>query len=64
MSSYVLLSLPSFRIVSYSVRKIALDDFVSTYVTPDDLEKEILPTIEKALLRSPEISLPGKIYNR
>lgn len=54
MSFYVSLN------VSYCVRKVALDDFVSTYVTFDDFEKEILPTIEKALLRSPEISLPGK----
>ena len=40
--------------------KTALDDFVSTFVTIDDFENDILPTIEKALLRSPEISLPGK----
>ncbi|KAF8911690.1 armadillo-type protein [Gymnopilus junonius] len=33
------------------------DDFISTFITPDDLTKTVLPTIEKALLRSPEYSL-------
>ncbi|KAF8627766.1 hypothetical protein AX17_006131 [Amanita inopinata Kibby_2008] len=36
----------------------ALRDFISTFVTPDDLTKTVLPTVEKALLRSPEHSLP------
>ncbi|PFH47401.1 hypothetical protein AMATHDRAFT_152123 [Amanita thiersii Skay4041] len=36
----------------------SLHDFIATYVTPDDLTKTVLPTIEKALLRSPEYSLP------
>lgn len=45
--------------VSYYYLQTTLDDFVSTYVTRDDFEKDILPTIEKSLLRSPEISLPG-----
>ncbi|KAJ3552008.1 hypothetical protein NM688_g4384 [Phlebia brevispora] len=36
---------------------IALHGFVSKFVTEPDLTNTILPTIEKALLRSPEISL-------
>ncbi|KIL53983.1 hypothetical protein M378DRAFT_28830 [Amanita muscaria Koide BX008] len=36
----------------------SLQDFISTFVTPDDLTKTILPTIEKAVLRSPEHALP------
>ncbi|KAI0764358.1 ARM repeat-containing protein [Trametes elegans] len=35
----------------------ALHDFVSSCVTPEDFARTILPTMEKALLRSPEISL-------
>ncbi|KAI0644913.1 ARM repeat-containing protein [Trametes meyenii] len=35
----------------------ALHDFVSSSVTPEDFSTTILPTMEKALLRSPEISL-------
>ncbi|KAI0657693.1 ARM repeat-containing protein [Cubamyces menziesii] len=35
----------------------ALHDFVQSSVTPEDLMGTILPTMEKALLRSPEISL-------
>ncbi|THH23082.1 hypothetical protein EUX98_g8100 [Antrodiella citrinella] len=34
----------------------ALHDFISTFVTPDDLSV-VLPTMEKAILRSPEVSL-------
>ncbi|KAH6885450.1 translational activator GCN1, partial [Coprinopsis sp. MPI-PUGE-AT-0042] len=36
----------------------SIDDFVSTFVTPDDFEKTILPVFERSLLRSPELSLP------
>ncbi|KDR69874.1 hypothetical protein GALMADRAFT_913484 [Galerina marginata CBS 339.88] len=35
----------------------AFNDFISTFVTPEDFTQTILPTIEKALLRSPEYSL-------
>ncbi|KAI9068620.1 ARM repeat-containing protein [Trametes sanguinea] len=35
----------------------ALHDFVASSVTPEDFSGLILPTMEKALLRSPEISL-------
>ncbi|KAI0366693.1 ARM repeat-containing protein [Pilatotrama ljubarskyi] len=35
----------------------ALRDFVTSSVTPEDFTGTILPTMEKALLRSPEISL-------
>ncbi|KIJ51382.1 hypothetical protein M422DRAFT_43931 [Sphaerobolus stellatus SS14] len=34
----------------------ALSGFISSFVTEDDFSKSILPTVEKALLRSPEIS--------
>ncbi|KAF9479098.1 ARM repeat-containing protein [Pholiota conissans] len=34
------------------------NDFISTFITVDDFTKTIAPTIEKALLRSPEYSLP------
>lgn len=37
----------------------ALDDFVATFVTGDDFTKAVLPTVERALLRSPEICLPA-----
>lgn len=36
----------------------ALNDFITTYVSPEDLTKSILPTIDKSFLRSPEYSLP------
>ncbi|KAF9047662.1 armadillo-type protein [Panaeolus papilionaceus] len=36
----------------------ALNDFITTYVSPEDLTKSILPTIEKSFLRSPEYCLP------
>ncbi|KAL0955554.1 hypothetical protein HGRIS_001793 [Hohenbuehelia grisea] len=35
----------------------AFNDFIKTFVTPEDVSTIILPTAEKALLRSPEISL-------
>ncbi|KXN82440.1 Translational activator gcn1 [Leucoagaricus sp. SymC.cos] len=35
----------------------SLEDFISTYITSDSLKSDYLPTIEKALLRSPEIAL-------
>ncbi|KAF8131842.1 armadillo-type protein [Boletus edulis] len=35
----------------------ALYDFIRTSISPDDLSTSILPTMEKALLRSPEYSL-------
>ncbi|KAK2463021.1 hypothetical protein APHAL10511_004676 [Amanita phalloides] len=35
----------------------ALSDFISTFLTPDDLATTILPIMEKAVLRSPEHSL-------
>ncbi|KAH0828924.1 armadillo-type protein [Lanmaoa asiatica] len=35
----------------------ALYDFIRTTIGPDDLSTSVLPTIEKALLRSPEYSL-------
>ncbi|KDQ56445.1 hypothetical protein JAAARDRAFT_36597 [Jaapia argillacea MUCL 33604] len=35
----------------------ALNDFIRTSLTSDDLTKTVLPTMEKALLRSPEYSL-------
>ncbi|KAG6810659.1 hypothetical protein H0H92_010871 [Tricholoma furcatifolium] len=36
----------------------AYHDFISNFVTEEDLLQTILPTVEKSLLRSPEISLP------
>ncbi|RXW23690.1 hypothetical protein EST38_g2167 [Candolleomyces aberdarensis] len=36
----------------------SLNDFISTFVTAEDFTKTILPTLERALLRSPENSLP------
>ena len=35
-------------------------DFIRTTISPDDLSTTILPTIEKALLRSPEYSFSGR----
>ncbi|CCM02945.1 uncharacterized protein FIBRA_05060 [Fibroporia radiculosa] len=35
----------------------ALNDFISTSITTEDFTVSVLPTMEKALLRSPEISL-------
>lgn len=35
----------------------ALGDFFSAFVTPEDLEKEVFPLIEKGLLRAPEVVL-------
>lgn len=35
----------------------ALDDFFSNFATRDDLVKEIVPALEKALLRAPEVLL-------
>ncbi|KAH9485783.1 eIF-2-alpha kinase activator gcn1 [Psilocybe cubensis] len=37
----------------------SLNDFVSTFITSDDFTKAIHPTIEKAMLRSPEHCLPA-----
>jgi hypothetical protein len=34
-----------------------LRDFISTFVTLDDLEKDVIPHIEKGLLRAPEVVL-------
>lgn len=39
----------------------AFHDFIKTFVTCDDLTNTLLPTMEKAVLRSPELSLPSKI---
>lgn len=36
----------------------AFDDFVSAFVTPEQLTSRILPSMEKMLLRSPEAVLP------
>lgn len=36
---------------------VGLRDFVSAFVTQDDLEKEIIPPVEKGLLRAPEVVL-------
>ncbi|RDB20660.1 eIF-2-alpha kinase activator gcn1 [Hypsizygus marmoreus] len=36
----------------------ALNDFIGTFVSENDFTQTILPTVEKALLRSPELSLP------
>lgn len=36
----------------------AFDDFISTFITPEDFSKSALPTLERAMLRSPEICLP------
>ena len=40
----------------------AFHDFIKTFVTPSELTNTLLPTMEKAVLRSPELSFPGKIY--
>jgi hypothetical protein len=39
--------------------QVALLDFVQKFVSTDDFTDTILPTMEKALLRSPEYSLHG-----
>ncbi|KAF8959922.1 armadillo-type protein [Flammula alnicola] len=44
-------SLPEHTLTSFN-------DFISAFITVDDFTKAIAPTIEKALLRSPEYSLP------
>ncbi|KAG1762385.1 armadillo-type protein [Suillus occidentalis] len=41
----------------------ALHDFIGTCVTSSDLTATVLPTMEKALLRSPEYSLSGTYYS-
>ncbi|KAH8695955.1 putative translational activator [Talaromyces proteolyticus] len=38
-----------------------LSDFFSSFVTYDDLVNEVIPTLEKAILRSPEVVLNGLI---
>lgn len=42
----------------------ALHDFISSSVHESDLSGSILPTMEKALLRSPEVSLSGEFVPR
>ncbi|KAF4636926.1 hypothetical protein G7Y89_g1156 [Cudoniella acicularis] len=39
----------------------ALGDFFEAFATKEDIEKEIIPSLEKALLRAPEIVLNGLI---
>lgn len=39
----------------------AFHDFIETSVTEMDLTSSILPTVEKSVLRSPEISLLGML---
>lgn len=34
-----------------------LSDFFASFVTPEDLEKEVFPSLEKGLLRAPEVVL-------
>ena len=36
-----------------------LHDFFSSFVSPEDLPNDLAPSIEKAILRSPEIVIPG-----
>ncbi|KAG2015263.1 translational activator GCN1 [Coprinopsis cinerea AmutBmut pab1-1] len=36
---------------------VALDDFIATFITPEDFEKTVLQVFERALLRSPEVAL-------
>jgi hypothetical protein len=38
-----------------------LGDFFETFTTKDDVEKQVIPSLEKALLRAPEIVLNGLI---
>jgi hypothetical protein len=38
-----------------------LEDFFQDFTTKEDIEKEIIPPLEKALLRSPEVVLNGLI---
>ncbi|KAK5004637.1 translational activator of GCN4, partial [Cryomyces antarcticus] len=38
-----------------------LRDFLATFTTKEDLQKEIVPSVEKALLRAPEIVLNGLV---
>jgi hypothetical protein len=45
---------------SYPPNQWALHDFVLHTISEIDLVEGILPVIEKALLRSPEIALPGE----
>lgn len=39
--------------------QISFEDFIATYITPDSFSSNYLPTIEKALVRSPEFALPA-----
>ncbi len=34
---------------------MGLHDFFSAFVTPDDLVKDVIPPVEKGLLRAPEV---------
>ncbi|PHH78429.1 hypothetical protein CDD82_3049 [Ophiocordyceps australis] len=36
-----------------------LDDFFENFTTTDEVDKELMPAIEKSLLRSPEVALGG-----
>ena len=42
----------------------ALHDFFDTFPTLDELRKEIIPPIEKALLRAPEVVLNNTVFQR
>ncbi|KAG6873014.1 hypothetical protein C0995_003975 [Termitomyces sp. Mi166 len=53
-STHVLMS----KVVVPPYISSAYDDFIRNFVSEQDLQQMILPTIEKSLLRSPEISLP------
>lgn len=41
-----------------------MHDFIDSSIDENDLANAILPTMEKALLRSPEVSLAGQPFLR
>ena len=56
LSFYIREIIGSRTAVSSHIR-VALHDFISAFVTLQDLQREIVPAFEKALLRSPEVVL-------
>ena len=42
--------------------KSGFGGFIKSYVTEEDFRTTVLPVMEKASLRSPEVALPGTLY--
>lgn len=61
MPKHLLVScLPAMKRNSQLSLQISLRDLIQYFVTDEDLTASILPTADKALLRSPEYSLDGE----